>query len=440
MKKLKYILIGAGNRGRRYTEEAFARHDCTIAAIAEPNEEIRNYMRDTYHIPENMCFGSYQEVLALGKIADFALIATQDKMHFEPAMMAIELGYDLLLEKPAAPTPEECLTLYEAAEKKGVRVLICHVLRYTPFFKKVKEIIDSGKLGKIQSIIHVEGVGNIHYSHSYVRGNWGNSDTSSDMLLAKSCHDIDILQWLIGGRCTKVQSFGRLSYFNKEHCPQGAPARCIEGCPHSDTCPYDAVKIYRDVYYEDYSWVRAAATRKVSPTDADIDNLLHNSNYGRCVFQCDNNVVDHQSVNMEFENGETVTFSMAAFNKGGRRIHIMGTRGELISTDMDTIELYHFCDDDPASETFGHDPIEVLKSADYVIDQAITGGHGGGDGGIVDDLFKYFGEGHATKSISDIRTSVLNHLTVFAAEMSRKNGGILIDVNEYVNNIQSTLS
>ncbi len=435
MDKLKYIIIGTGNRGSIYSRNAFATGKFEMVGIAEPDDYLRNYMREKYNVPEDRCFRSYEELLALGKIADFAMITTQDSLHFAPAMMAIEKGYNLLLEKPAAPTAQECLAICNAAEAKGVKVLVCHVLRYTPFARKVKEIIDSGKLGKIMSVIHSEGVGNIHYSHSYVRGKWSNSETSSDMLLAKSCHDLDLLQWLLGCECKKVQSFGTQSYFVRENCPEGAPKRCIEGCPHSDICPYDAVKIYKEFPYDEGAWLREAATARENPTDADIEWVIRESPYGRCVYQCENNVVDHQTVNLEYENGETVVFTMAAFNEGGRKIHIMGTKGELISTDFSDISLFIYCDEDPSSPRYRHNYREYIKTSDTEIEQTTTGGHGGGDVGIVNDLWLLLGEGKTTTSISSIRTSVRNHLTVFAAEESRKNGGKVVDVDDFINSI-----
>ena len=254
MKKLSFVLMGGGGRGRRYSETAQAYHDCEMVAIAEPREDHRNYLGDKFGVPMERRFASYEEVLALGKVADFAMICTQDRMHFDPAMKAIALGYNILLEKPAAPTPEECVALCQAAEKKGVQVLVCHVLRYTPFARAVKEIIDSGKIGKVMTIMHAECVGHIHYTTAFVRGPWRRSDDSSDMLLAKSCHDLDLLQWFLGCECKKVQSFGRLSYFNKEHCPEGAPKYCIEGCPHSAECPYCAVKLFRDAPFDKGGW------------------------------------------------------------------------------------------------------------------------------------------------------------------------------------------
>lgn len=429
MKTLKFVLIGAGMRGQTYTKHACLDHGMECVAVAEPSDSRRNFIKNTYGVKEEMCFTDYKDLLALGKIADFAMICTQDKMHTEPALLAIEQGYNLLLEKPAAPTPEECMQIWKAADEKGVRVLVCHVLRYTPFMRTVKELIDEGKIGKIMSVVHTEGVGNVHQSHSYVRGNWHKEADSSSMLLAKSCHDLDILQWLLGSKCKKIQSFGGLHYFTKENCPEGAPYRCIDGCPHGDKCAYNAVKLYqRDANY----WFRPVVANKLDPTDEEVEQALRTNQYGVCAFQSDNDVVDHQTVNMEFENGETVVFTMAAFNLGGRRIRIMGTKGEICADDFDTIELVTFFQDDPASPNFGKPETQHIKVGENV-QQEIFGSHGGGDPGIIDDVALYFGENKLTKSVSTIDTSITNHLYVFAAEESRRKN-IVVDIDEYIKN------
>lgn len=430
VKALTFVLIGAGGRGQRYSEYACGNFGCKMVAMADPNEDRRRYMSEIYGVPAEMCFESYEQLLEKGKIADFALVATQDRLHFAPAMMAIEKGYDLMLEKPVAPTAWECKEICRSAEEKQVRVLVCHVLRYTQFFRRVKDIVDSGKLGKIMSVIHTEGVGDIHQSHSCVRGPWHRAEESSSMLLAKSCHDIDLIQWLLGSKCKRVQSFGSLSYFTRENCPPDAPYRCVDQCPHADTCRYNALNIY----LRDRRHLRHLISG-MEITDEAIMKALRETNYGVCVFQSDNDVVDHQTVNMEFENGETAVFTMAAFNIGGRRIHLMGTKGELWSTDMNTIEINTFFDDDLASQTYGRAKHETIKVSEDGVVQDITGGHMGGDYGIVEDLCKYFGEGIATRSVSSIRTSVENHLTVFAAEKSREKGTV-VDVPEFIRQVK----
>lgn len=422
MKKLKVILIGAGNRGGVYTDVmSDLPEQFQVVAVAEPRDSRRERIQQKHNLPDNMCFTDYKPLLALGKIADIALIATMDRDHFEPAMMAIDLGYDLMLEKPITPTPEECIALTENAKKHGVRVVICTVLRYTPLFIKLKEIIDSGRIGKVMSINHEECVEFVHQSHSFVRGNWGNSERSSVMLLQKSCHDMDILQWLLGKKCKKVQSFGSLSYFTAENAPEGAPERCIEGCPVGDTCIYNSVKLYLE---SDSNWFRSAATKLVKSSDEDVKKSLLESNYGKCVFHCDNDVVDHQTVNMLFEDDVTVTFTMNAFNTGGRYINIYGTKGEIrAALKGDTpIRVY----DIVSKET------EEIPSSGT---DGVLGGHGGGDAGIVRTLYSYMVGEYNGVSVPTIEESCYNHLITFAAEHAR-NTGTVVDVEEYINNLK----
>ena len=422
MDKLKVILIGAGNRGTTYTDiMADMPEKFQVVAVAAPIESRREYIREKHQIPAEMCFNDWSEVLALGKIADIALIATMDQGHFEPAMKAIELKYDLLLEKPVSPSPAECQQIAKAAEENGVKVIVCHVLRYTSLFMQLKDLLDSGRIGDIISINHEECVGNVHQSHSFVRGNWGNSDRSSCMLLQKSCHDMDILQWLIGKKCKKVQCFGALTYFKEKNAPEGSPDYCIEGCPKGEICPYNAVKLYLDDKKND--WFRTTCTRVADPDDEDVKKAISTTQYGKCVFKCDNNVVDHQTVNLLFEDDVTVTFSMNAFNKGGRFMHIMGTKGEIhAAMDGDTpIEVYTF--EDKKTETIS------MSAKD-----GIGGGHGGGDEGIVATLYDYLTGIYTGKSVSDISVSCNNHLIVFAAEESRKNH-VVVDFDEYARSL-----
>ena len=423
MKKIKVILIGAGGRGDCYTSYmAKMPEKFEVIAVAEPIDSRRENIKKRHNIPDEMCFTDYKPLLALGKIADLAVVATMDRDHFEPAMMAIDLKYDLLLEKPITPTPEECVKLTENAKKNNVRVVICTVLRYTQVFNHLKEIIDSGRLGDVMAINHEECVGNVHQSHSFVRGNWGNSERSSVMLLQKSCHDIDILQWLLGKKCVKVQSFGTLSYFTEKNAPAGAPERCIEGCPVAETCPYNSVKLYLDDKEND--WFRGAATREINSTDEMVEKALRETLYGKCVYKCDNDVVDHQVVNMLFEDDITVTFTMNAFNKGGRFIHIMGTKGEVraaISGD-EPIRVYDF---DSKSE------IEIPYSG---VD-GVVGGHGGGDEGIVRTLYSYLIGEYNGNAVPTIDESCYNHLVVFAAEKSRATNTV-VDVEEYINSFK----
>ena len=425
-KQLKVILIGAGNRGCNYVR--LAKENCPekldVVAIADPDLSRGREIIEAYGIPEEMIFDDWKKVLALPKFADAAIIATQDNNHFEPACAALVAGYDLLLEKPVASTAEECLGISDLANSLGRKVVVCHVLRYAPFFETVKHIIDSGRIGKVVNIVHTECVGNIHQSHSYVRGNWRDSKESSPMILAKSCHDLDIVQWLLDKECTRVQSFGSLSYFRPENAPEGAPEYCIQSCPHESECVYSAVKIYKERQFP--VWVRYV-TKKENATDEEIEKIISETNYGKCIFKCGNDVVDHQVVNLEYEGGETVSFTMSAFNKGGRKINVMGTAGELWANMSDkTVHIFDF-------KTREIETIDVLN---YVKDESIVGGHGGGDLGIVKAFCEYLTGEYKGNAVSDISTSVGNHLVAFAAESSRLEGKV-INMDEFTNEIRS---
>lgn len=422
----KVALIGAGLRGISYTNTmGKSSKEYQVVAVAEPIDDRREYIKRKHNIPDELCFKSWEEMLKLPKLADIAVIATQDRDHVNSSLAAIEKGYNLLLEKPMAALPEDCIRIEQAAKAKGVAVLVCFVLRYTPFFKSIKAIVDSGRLGNIVNINHIECVGNVHQSHSFVRGNWGNSEESSCMLLQKSSHDMDILQWILGKKCKRVHSFGSLSYFKKENTPEGAPEYCIEGCKHADTCPYNAVKIYFDD--KENEWFRSASTQKISPIDADVENILRTTQYGKCIFQCNNNVVDHQVVNLEFEDDITVSFNMSAFNQGGRRIRIMGTKGELVGGMRDDfIEVYDFL-----TKTK-----EKIKYTETLTSQSLVGGHGGGDLGIISTLTDVIDSNDLVAC--DLENTVANHLIAFAAEESRLTGKV-IDLDEYTEKIKKSL-
>lgn len=426
-KQFKVIVIGAGGRGTTYTNimgevpEMFK-----VVGVAEPIDDRREYIKEKHGIEDKNCFDTWEKILDVPKFADVAIISTMDRMHTEPAIRAMELGYDLLLEKPAAPTPEECALINQRAKELGRKVVVCHVLRYTPFFKTVKKLINDGVIGDVVNIEHIECVGNTHQSHSFVRGNWGNEERSSFMLLQKCCHDLDILQWLLDKDCKKIQSFGSLVHFRRENAPEGSPERCIDGCPAAETCFYNAMKLYYDLKHN--HWFRCAATLKPAgqDTDGEVLKALRNTQYGKCVYKCDNNVVDHQTVNMEFEDGITVSMTMSAFAHGGRRLRLMGTKGDLVC-DMGlpadkAFELYDFA-------TGKKECLDIDYSN---VGDSIVEGHGGGDGGIIADLYKYLTDEIDASEVSEIGVSVKNHMMAFAAEDSRKNDTV-VELDSYTN-------
>jgi predicted dehydrogenase len=418
MGKIQAVVLGYGNRGASYSDYAVKHPDeLEIVAVADPIANRLQYAAQLHSLPEDRIFTDWRQIADQPKMANFAIIATQDHMHLEPALAMIEKGYNLLLEKPMATTPAECKQITEAAEKKGVGIIVCHVLRFTSFWTTLKGIIDSGAIGKVMSITHMENVGNRHQSHSFVRGNWRKTSEATPMILAKCCHDTDLIQWLIGKSCKKVQSFGSLTYFTKENKPAGAPARCTDGCPHADTCFYNAIKLYYDD--KNNTWFRSVIANTVTnPSDEAVMEALRTGPYGRCVYDCDNDVVDHQIVNMEFEDMTTASLSMNAFNKGGRFIRIFGTEGEITMGEGKWFDVYSFADRQTTQV-----PIDTLGNS-------ISSGHGGGDVGIMIDAVNYFGNGIASPSVCDIRMSYLSHLIAFAAEESRLTGTV-VDLEEY---------
>lgn len=414
MKKITAALIGAGNRGM----EAYAPYaldhpnEIEFVAVAEPIKERREMFKKAHGLAEDMCFSSWDELLAKPKIADAVLICTMDQMHFEPTMKALELGYHVLLEKPMAVDPKECIIMAEHAKKYNRIFNICYVLRYTDFFSTIKSLLDEGRVGKLLSIQHIENVGHWHMGHSFVRGNWRNSKESSPMILQKCCHDMDILSWLTGAECKKISSFGTLSHFKAENAPAGAPHRCLDGCPAEVECPYYAPKLYLT---GNKGWPVSVVSEDTS-TEAVI-KALKEGPYGRCVYHCDNNVVDHQVVNMEFEGDITVAFTMCAFtNNISRVIKLMGTKGEInADTAENQIEIIDF-------STGRKDIIKLSKS---------KSGHGGGDYGIMRDFVRSVQNDGAGAGLTAAAMSVQSHIMAFASEKSRVEGRI-VDIKEYM--------
>ena len=420
MKQYTAIVIGAGGRGTTYsnimekTPEKFK-----VVGVAEPIADRRNYIVEKHGIPAENVYDTWETILDRPKFADVAIISTMDRMHKDPAIKAIELGYNLLLEKPVAPTPEDCAEILKAAREKGVKIMVCHVLRYTSAFRSLKKYIKDGLVGEVVSVNHLESVGYAHQSHSFVRGNWGNSEESSPMLLQKSCHDIDILQWLLDKECKRVQSFGSLRHFVKENAPADAPERCADGCPHKDECLYHTDRIYKSNLPG--FWFKSHVADTKTPTDEQIDEALAKKQYGKCVYKCNNDVVDHQVVNMEFEDGITVSFTMTAFANFGRQIRIMGTKGELwANVEHAEADLFDYASGKTTK----------LPLNEAGVDSSIAGGHGGGDTGIIGVLYEYLEDSVEMEEVSEIEVSCKNHMIVFAAEEAR-NSGTVVDVAKY---------
>lgn len=380
-----------------------------IVAVVEPDEGRRKAAADEFRIPPERQFASVDEFYRLGKICDAVIISSMDRDHYAQTMEALNIGYDILLEKPISPSPEECLRIQRKANEKGRKVIVCHVLRYTNFFAEIKKIIDSGELGKIITIQHNENIGNFHMAHSFVRGNWRRSDLSSPIIMQKSCHDMDILAWLVDSGAKRISSYGSLAYFKEENAPAGSAERCLD-CKVAADCRFDARKAYLPVRGQ---W--PATVVSADQTEEGLLQALETSPYGRCVYRTDNDVCDHQVTVIEFKNGVTATFNLSGFtNKMHRTLKIMCEHGEIRGDDYkNIIEVTRFNSNmaDAGRQT-------VIHPA------ALGGGHNGGDTGLMNDFLENL-EKADFNSRSSIDMSVESHLMAYAAEEARVTGTVI---------------
>lgn len=418
MMKISFAILGMGNRGYAYASKLLKYpNEAQITAIADTRSVRLEAANKYLNLPQDRLFDGADAIFSVPKLADVMIVSTQDSQHREHAIRAMELGYDLLLEKPISNKLEDIVQIAQAAKRFGRRVLVCHVLRYTVFYKKIKELIARGVIGKVETVQAMEKVGYYHIAHSYVRGNWHKEADSSPMILAKCSHDMDILTWLTGKDCVKINSFGSLDYFREENAPEGATERC-QDCKLE--CPFHAQRFYLSRIP---GW--PSNILHPEPTEENILEVLRTTDYGKCVFHMDNDVVDHQTVNMLLEDGVTVTFQMTGFNnQQTRTITVMGTEGEIWG-DFHGKRLYW--------QRYGEElhEIELSKlNVDF-------SGHGGGDEGLVYDAIRYMrGDDFDTSSVTTIERSVQSHYMSFAAERSRVFGGELIRMDEFIKEIE----
>lgn len=418
MKPIDVVIVGAGQRGMIYGGYILRNpHQARVVAVADPDPERLTLARQQFNLTDNQVYQSWEDLLGKPQMATAAIIATQDRMHYEPTMLALRQGYHVLLEKPMSPNPQECLEMADAAEKLQRNLTVCHVLRYTPFMQTLKELLESGAIGQLMSVQWTENVGFWHQAHSFVRGNWRNSKETSPMILAKSCHDVDAIQWMVGTKPERLSSFGSLSHFRPENMPQGATDRCTDGCPVENECPYSAIRLYLG---SKTSWPVSVISNDTSM--AARLHALQTGPYGRCVYKCDNDVVDHQVVNIEFAGGVTVAFTMCAFSQEiCRTIKMMGTHGEIRAhADKPEIVVTSF-----ASGT-----------TRTIVPRAI-GGHGGGDEGLMRSFLEQLRTGCTKNSLTSARTSAESHLLAFAAEYARTHG-VIVNLDAYSQSLRST--
>ncbi|GHO43297.1 Gfo/Idh/MocA family protein [Ktedonospora formicarum] len=407
MTPITLLIIGAGSRGKTYARYALQHPDqARVVGVADPREFFRSHLAREHHIsPENVV-EDWQQLAERAKFADAVVIATPDALHRDPAVAFAKQGYDILLEKPLAPDPESCQRIVEAALEHQNILAVGHVLRYTAYTQRLKGLLDSGLIGDILSIQHLEPVGYWHYAHSFVRGNWRNEAESSFMLLAKSCHDLDWLRYIIGSPCVQVSSFGSLSHFRKERKPAeaGEATRCLE-CAYEHACPYSAKRFYTNRLREgQLHWPLDVITTDFS--EDGVESALRDGPYGRCVYECDNDVVDHQVVNLQYENGTTAVFTMIATSEiRDRETLIFGTKGELRGNGK---QIVHY---DFLTEQTTTYEVERLEEAS---------GHGGGDYGLMKSFVAAVAQHDPSQILSGPEESLETHLTVFAAEQARR--------------------
>ncbi len=399
-KAVTSITLGAGARGNVYGNYAVRYpENLDIVGVAEPIKIRNERYTKKHNIPDANRFDTWERVFERPKFADAIIITTPDNLHYGPCMKALETGYDILLEKPISPSEKECRDILRLTKKTGRIVAVCHVLRYAPYFIKLREVIQSGVLGKVVSVQHLEPIEHIHMSHSYVRGNWHNSKATTPIILAKSCHDLDILRWMLGKQSKSIQAFGDLSWFRKENAPEGSTARCTDGCKVESSCPYSAL----NMYHKKRSWTYVFDLPEKKEEHGDyILNQLKTTNYGRCVYRMENDQPDHYITNILFEDNVTASFSMEAFTSyDGRRTRVMGSLGDVVG---DMTSMVH-------TDYLTGKKTEWKQESD---------GHGGGDWRLVNDWLLAISKKDASLLTSTIDQSIESHIMGFMAEKSRK--------------------
>lgn len=421
-------VVGAGARGAAYADlVARSPVPARVVAVAEPRAHVRTAVAARHDIPPARTFASWQELVAAPRLADLAIVATQDRDHVDPAVALAGLGHDLLLEKPLAPDMAGVRAILAAVTGAGVTAAVCHVLRYTPHTTVLRQLLDDGAIGRLVSIQHLEPIGWYHFAHSFVRGAWRREDTSAPLLLAKACHDLDWLVHVVGRPVTRVASFGSLRHFRPDQAPAGAAERCID-CEVEPDCPYSAVRLYRrgltwdgvsrDPASTDITPAAAAYFARIAvggrePTAELVEDALAQGPWGRCVYTCDNDVVDHQVVAMEFEGGITVDFQLTAFTPlQARQSRLFGTHGQVVTDGRDLV-VTDF-------RTGRTRTIDTHTAAGASADA----GHGGGDAGLVDAMLSALRDGDPSPIRSDVHDSVVSHRIAFAAERARRNGSV----------------
>lgn len=407
-------IIGFGSRGQMFAKLIAEDKNSKLTAVAEPAEASREYAAQ-FGVPQENRFVSADEFFAQGKIADAVLICSQDAQHKEMALKALDLGYDILLEKPAAATIEDCIQIRDTANRLNRKVMLTHVLRYSPFYRYIKQMIIDGKLGKIVNIEQTENVAYWHFALSYVRGPWRNMKNSTPTIIAKCCHDLDLIVWLMDKKCTSLSSFGKLFYFTPENAPKGSTAYCCD-CPEEvrEKCLYNAYKIYPQ------RMERAVVGGLARLKGQSIYDILaaKKDAVSKCVFRSGNDAIDNQVVNMEFVDGSNANLTMTAFSKECYRItHVHGTLGDVFGNSEDGLLHVNLYGEEERIVDVNKEPLFNTDGID------LGGGHGGGDYYLYKDFIDYISGGDKSVTRTIIEQSIESHVMGFKAEESRLNGG-----------------
>lgn len=421
MKKTVSIL-GFGSRGQMFATRIQDEERLELVAIVEPNDASRNNGIKLYGLPENVCFKSAEEFFAQGKISDVVMICVQDAQHKEMALRCMELGYDILLEKPAACNIEDCIEIRDTANRLGRKIMLTHGMRYSPFFRYIKQLIMDGTLGEIVDIDQTENIAHWHFALSYVRGPWRNMGASSPTIIAKCCHDLDLIQWFMDKKCTKVSSFGELYHFRPDKAPDGAAEHCVD-CPETvrEKCLYNSYNIYPQRVLRQTEQNRIVGGtarlfgRNIYEVIAEKQDII-----SKCVYHAGNDAVDNQVVNMEFQDGSTAHLTMTAFSSNSyRNIKVHGTKGELWGkTDEHKLHLHIYGEEEKVID------VNELNSDGI----SLKGGHGGGDHYLLKDFVDYICENKPSMTRTTIDVSIASHIIGFKAEESRLSGGKVIDI------------
>lgn len=418
MKKIKVAVLGCGDRGCIYADYALRNpDDMEIVAVTDMNPLHKEEARVRYSLPEDRAFDSVEAFVAAGIECDIVIDATMDKAHYPTAMALLAAKYNVLLEKPVCPNKEELLDIQRAAHENGCKVIVCHVLRYTPFYAAVKKAISDGKIGRVRSIEMTEHVGMAHFIDSFVRGKWNNEEEcGSGLLLAKCCHDMDLMCWLANASRPKfVTSLGFRENFTPDKAPEGATERCFD-CPHEKTCNYSAVKIHLERDTMPFqTWAGIGKPIDTITKEEKIEYMKHSA-YGLCAYNSGGDIVDNQNVIVAFENGSMGTLNLVgACALPERYLHIVGADGEIEGVfEKNEFVLRMFT---RANGRYSYDTETVST-----VEHSEIGKHGGGDNEIMRHLVDYLRTGKPSLSLTTIDDSVDGHLCVYAAETSRKEG------------------